>query len=78
MSQHHSGFSMENAKHLAQTEAGQKLLALLQAQSPDALQTAMKQASSGDYDQLKRTLGVFMASSEAQALLKQLEKHAHE
>ena len=77
MSQKFDNLSMEDAKRLAQTAAGQKLLSLLQAQSPRQLQTAMQQASSGDYEQLKKTLGAFMASPEAQALLKQLEKNSH-
>lgn len=78
MAQNNNRFSMEDAKRLAQTEAGQKLLALLQAQPSHQLHRAMNQASSGDYDQLKKTLGAFMESPEAQALLKQLEKQQHE
>ena len=73
MAQNNNRFSMEDAKRLAQTEAGQKLLSLLQAQPSQQLQKAMNQASSGDYDQLRKTLGAFMESPEAQALLKQLE-----
>ena len=78
MSQNFDNLSMEDARRLAQTEAGQKLLSLLQSQNPCQLRSAMKQASSGDYEQLKKTLGAFMASPEAQALLKQLEKPSHE
>ena len=78
MSQKFDHLSMEDARRLAQTEAVQKLLSLLQTQSPRQLQAAMQQASSGDYEQLRKTLGSFMASPEAQALLKQLEKNPHE
>lgn len=78
MSQKFDNLSMEDARRLAQTEAGQKLLYLLQSQSPRQLQTAMQQASSGDYEQLKKTLGSLIASPEAQTLLKQLEKNPHE
>lgn len=78
MSHNFGNLSMEDAKHLAQTQAGQKLISLLQSQNPQQLQTAMAQASTGDYEQLKKTLGSFMASPEAQALLKQLENHRHE
>lgn len=78
MSQNFSNISMAEAKRLAQTEAGQQLLSLLQSQNPQQLQTAMAQASSGDYEQLKKTLGAFMASPEAQTLLKKLEKNPHE
>ena len=78
MSQKFDNLSMDEAKRLAQTEAGQKLLSLLQSNSPRQLQTAMQQASSGDYDQLKKTLSSLIASPEAQSLLKQLEKNPHE
>lgn len=78
MAQNFENFSMADAKRLAQTEAGQKLLTLLQSQNPQQLQTAMQQASSGDLEQLKKTLGTFMASPEAQALLKQLENRRYE
>ena len=71
-------FSMEDAKRLAETAVGQKLLSLLQSQDPQQLRAAMKHASSGDMDQLKKTLGAFMASSETQALLKQLENGSYE
>lgn len=78
MTPKNDNFSVEDAKRLAQTETGQKLISLLQTQNRQQLQTAMKQASSGDYEQLKRTLSTFMASPEAQALLKQLENSKHE
>ena len=78
MAQKFDNFSIGYAKRLAQTETGQKLVALLQSQNKQQLQTAMNQASSGDYEQLKKTLGTFMASPEAQALLRQLENSQHE
>ena len=78
MAQNNHSFSMEEAQRLAQTDAGQKLLALIQAQNSPQLQTAIRQASNGDYAQLKQTLGSLMASAEAQALLKQLESKRHE
>jgi len=73
MAQNNHQFSIEDAKRLAQTEAGQKLLSLLQTQNAPQFQTAMQQASAGDYSQLKQTLSSLMASPEARALLKQLE-----
>ena len=78
MAQNNHHFSIEDAQRLAQTEAGQKLINLLQSQNAPQLQAAMQQASSGDYDQLKKTLGILMASPEARALLKQLENNRHE
>lgn len=78
MAQNFENFSMADAKRLAQTEPGQKLLTLLQSQNPQQLQTAMQQASSGDLEQLKKTLSTFMSSPEAQILLKQLENKRYE
>ena len=78
MSQKFDNLSMEEAKRFAQSEAGQQLLTLFQSQSPRQLQKAMQQASSGDYEQLQKTLKTFMASPEAKTLLNQLEKKPHE
>ena len=75
MAQNNQHFSMEDAKRLAQSEAGQKLLALLQSQNGPQLQVAMEQASSGNYEQLKKTLSSLMASEDARKLLKQLENN---
>lgn len=77
MMQNNHSFSMDDARRLAETDAGKKLLALLQAQNSPQLQKAMAQATAGDYTQLKSTLGSLMASPEAQALLKQLENNRH-
>lgn len=78
MSQKFDNLSIEEARRLAQSEAGQQLLTLFRTQSPGQLQKAMQQASSGDYEQLKQTLKTFMASPEAKTLLNQLEKKPHE
>ena len=78
MTQNNHHFSMEDAKRLAQTDAGQKLVALLQSQNSPQLQAAIQQASTGNYEQLKKTLGTLMASPEAQTLLKQLENSKYE
>lgn len=74
MEQNFGSFSIEEAKRLAQSKAGQQLISLLQSQSPQKMQVAMKQASAGDIEQLKNTLTAFMTTPEAQALLKQLEQ----
>ena len=78
MAQNNQHFSIEDAKRIAGTEACQKLLSLLKSQDPQRLQAAMKQATSGDFEQLKQTLGAFVASPEAQSLLKQMENRSHE
>ena len=53
MMQNNHSFSMDDARRLAQTDAGKKLLALLQSQNSPQLQMAMEQASAGNYTQLK-------------------------
>ena len=57
---------------LAQSDAGQQLLALLKQQKSDTLKQAMDQAAEGNYEDMKKTLSAFMASGQAQELLKQL------
>jgi hypothetical protein len=78
MAQNFDKLSMEDARRLAQTEPGQRLISHLQSQNPRQLQAAMAQASAGDYEQLKKTLAAFMDTPEAQALLRQLENGNHE
>lgn len=78
MAHNFDNLSMEDARRLAQTEPGQKLITLLQSQDPRQLETAMTQASNGDYLQLRKTLEAFIRSPDAQALLKQLENGKHE
>ena len=57
---------------LAKSDAGQQLLALLKQQKSDTLKQAMDQAAEGNYEDMKKTLSAFMASGQAQELLKQL------
>ena len=58
---------------LAQTPAGQQLIALLQQQDSAQLQQAIAYAVSGDYNRAKAALSKLLSSPEAQALLKELE-----
>lgn len=58
---------------LAQSPAGQQLLAMLQRSGDEDLQNAVAKASSGDYREAKRTLSALLSTPEAQALLKQME-----
>lgn len=72
MEQKFDNFSKKEAMRMAGSPAAQQLMALLQKKDPQALQKAMAQASAGDYSQIQNTLSGLMASSEVQALLKQL------
>lgn len=70
-------FSMQEAMRLAQSDAGKQLLALLQKENGAALQQAMDQAATGDYEQVKKTMSSLLASAEAQALIQQLGGNKH-
>ena len=75
MQKNSQAFSMQDAQRLANSDAGQQLLALLQSSGGNELQAAISQASKGSYDQAKQTLSALLASQEAQDLLKQLEEN---
>lgn len=59
---------------LAQSPAGQQLIAMLQHSGGDALQSAMNKASAGDYSQAKKLASSLLTDPKARALLKQLEE----
>lgn len=58
---------------LAQSPAGQQLLAMLQNANQGVLQDAAKQASAGNMEEAKNALSPLLTSPEVQALLKQME-----
>lgn len=66
-------FSMQDALRLANSDAGQQLLALLKRTDNDALQQAMDQAASGGYSQAAKTLSQAFSSPEIRALMQKLE-----
>ena len=72
MQKNSDDFSMQEAMRLAQSDAGQQLLKLLQQQNGTQLQQAMDQAAQGDYDQVKKTMASLLASPEVKALLNKM------
>ena len=58
---------------IAQSSSGQKLIALLQKQGGNSLQTALSKASAGDYSAAKEKLSSLLASDEIKKLLNDLE-----
>jgi len=58
---------------IAQSPAGQKLLAILQSSNADLSQIAAA-AAAGNIEEAKQKLSSTLASREAQELLKQLEQ----
>lgn len=63
-----SGFSAEQAKAMAESDAGKKLLALLQETNGEKLQKAMEQAAAGNYQNAKEMVSSLLSSREAKAL----------
>lgn len=59
---------------IAQSPAGQKLLAMLQASDSANLDSVRAAATAGDLEAAKQKLSGMLSSKEAQELLKQLEK----
>lgn len=72
MQKNSDNFSMQDALRLANSPAGQQLLALLQQANPEALSKAKTQASSGDFSQIAETLAPLLASKDVKKLLQQL------
>ena len=64
--------TIHEAMRLANSEAGQQLLAMMKSSDPQTLQKAASQAASGNYEQLKQTMSAFLSSPEARSLLEQL------
>lgn len=69
---HNPQFSMQDAMKLAQSPAGQQLLALMHQQGGTEIQDAMNLAAAGDYTKAKQALSSLLDSPEARALLQQL------
>lgn len=65
---------LEKYAALANSQAGQTLLALLQASGGQALSDAMAQAGTGNYQAARDALSPLLASPEIRALLRKLEE----
>lgn len=65
--------NMSDLMKLAQSPAGQQLLAMLQNSNSGAVERAVQQASAGNLEEAKNTLSSMLSSPQFQALLKQME-----
>lgn len=74
MQKNSGDFSMQEAMRLANSSAGQELLALLRQSDPKVINKAMEQALRGDIALAKDTLRSVTASPEVQNLMKRLEE----
>ena len=72
MQKNSQDFSIEEATRLAQTPAGQRLLAILRSADPDQLQQIADQASAGDYAHANQILRDILSSPEARKILNTL------
>lgn len=63
---------MQEALRLAQTPAGQQLIAMIRQQSGSEFQQAMELASKGDYSQVKLAIDRILTDPQARKLLKEL------
>lgn len=60
------------AMDMAQTPAGQALIALLQKSGGQAMEAAMSRAAAGDYTQVRALLSTIMADPEANRLFREM------
>ena len=72
MQKNSQNFSMQEAMRLANSDAGQKLLAILKDSDSAMLQQAMDHASAGNYENMQKSLSSLLSSPQVQALLKEL------
>ena len=67
-------FSMEDALRLANSDAGQRLLAILKQSDGQQLMKARDSATLGDYSGAAQALSSLLERDDVRALLKQLEE----
>ena len=76
MQKNSGNFSMQEALRLANSDAGQRLLATLKQNGGDALHQAVQQAASGDYKALKKALTPLLSDPQVRSILGDMEgKH---
>ena len=73
MQKNSSQFSMQDALRLANSDAGQRLLAILKQSDGQQLSKAMDSAATGDYRSAAQALSSLLEREDVRKLLKQLE-----
>ena len=74
MQKNSQNFSMQDALRLANSDAGQRLLAILKQSDSDRLSKAIDSAATGDYSSAMQALSVLLERDDVRRLLKQLEE----
>ena len=72
MQEKNQNFSMDALMKMANSPAGQQLIAMLKNQDNSKLEQAAAQAKSGDYAQASQTLSAMLSTPEAKKLMKEL------
>ena len=74
MQKNSQNFSMQEALRLANSDAGQRLLAILKQSDGQQLGKAMDSAAAGDYNSAMQALSSLLQREDVRSLLKQLEE----
>ena len=74
MQKNSQNFSMQDALRLANSDAGQRLLAILKQSDGQQLGKAMVSAAAGDYSSAMQALSSLLQREDVRSLLKQLEE----
>lgn len=72
-----NGIPMEEAMKLASSPEGKVLLSQLQQQYGQQVESAIAQAQSGNYEQVKSTLASIMETPIGKAIMEQLRGQQH-
>lgn len=73
MQKNSQNFSMQEVLRLANSQAGQQLMAYFKENNPDQLKQLLSQASAGEQKELSKTLSSMLSSPQVQELLRKLE-----
>ena len=74
MQKNSQGFSMQDTQRLANSDAGQQLLAILKQSGGQQLEKARNSAATGDYSSAAQALSQLLEREDVRGLLKQLEE----
>lgn len=70
-------FSMQDALRMAESPAGQQLLAMLRSRDAGQLQQVIDLAKAGDLAKASASIQSMLSSQQARELLKQMEENSH-
>ena len=76
MDQKNTGFSIDDAKRLANTEEAKQLYAMLQRQHGQQLNEAMAKAAAGDYASVQKTMAALLSDPQARQMLQKLKENS--